>query len=134
MSADHYQYPSYPPAPQQPTDPYQAQQTPGAVAQHAGAYYGPQVAPMQMPMQTPVHQQQSSGLLGFTNDRFLKGLLIGAAATYLITNESVQRTVIKGAVKAWTLVQGGLEEVKERFHDAEAELHAAEVQKAESQD
>jgi len=58
------------------------------------------------------------------NDRFFKGLLIGAAAAYLLTNESVQRTAIKGAVKAWSLLQGGVEELKERFHDAEAEIRA----------
>jgi hypothetical protein len=62
--------------------------------------------------------------LNFTSDRFIRGLLIGAAATYLLTNEDVQRTVIKGAVKAWSMVQGGIEEAKERFRDAEAELQA----------
>jgi hypothetical protein len=56
------------------------------------------------------------------SDRFMKGLLIGAAATYLLTNEQVQRTAIKGLVKAWSLLQGGIEEIKERFGDAEAEL------------
>ena len=56
-----------------------------------------------------------------------KGLIIGAAATYLLTNENVQRAAIRGAVKAWTLVQGGVEELKERFQDAEAELRAAQM-------
>lgn len=76
-------------------------------------YYG-QPAPYYAP-------QQNSSLF---NDRFLKGLLIGAAAAYLLTNETVQRTAIKGAVKAWSLMQGGVEELKERFHDAEAEIRA----------
>lgn len=76
-------------------------------------YYG-QPAPYYAP-------QQNSSLF---NDRFLKGLLIGAAAAYLLTNETVQRTAIKGAVKAWSLLQGGVEELKERFHDAEAEIRA----------
>ncbi len=71
--------------------------------------------------------QPTSPFFNFTNDRFLKGLLIGAAATYLLTNEHVQRVAIKGAVKAWSMVQGGVEELKERFQDAEAELRAAEV-------
>jgi hypothetical protein len=77
-------------------------------------YYG-------QPMYNPYYQQQNSSLF---NDRFLKGLLIGAAAAYLLTNESVQRTAIKGAVKAWSLLQGGVEELKERFHDAEAEIRS----------
>lgn len=58
-------------------------------------------------------------------DRFLKGLAIGAAAAYLLTNDGVQRATIKGAVKMWSVVQGGVEEIKERFKDAEAELRAA---------
>ena len=62
--------------------------------------------------------------------RFLKGALVGAAAAYLLTNESVQRTVIRGAVQAWSSLQGGMEELKERFQDAEAELHAAEAAKS----
>lgn len=69
-------------------------------------------------------QAQNSGLFGFANERFFKGLLIGAAAAYLLTNESVQRTAIKGTVKAWSLMQGGVEELKERFHDADAEIRA----------
>ncbi len=76
------------------------------------------------------YPQQPSTLSSLTSDRFLKGLLIGAAAAYILTNESLQRTAIKGAVKAWTTVQGGLEELKERFQDAEAELHAAEAARA----
>lgn len=86
----------------------------GQSAQSMG-YYG-------QPMYNPYYaQQQNSSLF---NDRFLKGLLIGAAAAYLLTNESVQRTAIKGAVKAWSLLQGGVEELKERFHDAEAEVRS----------
>ena len=68
----------------------------------------------------------SSSFLNLGNDRFLKGLLIGAAAAYLLTNESVQRTAIKGVVKLWGGLQGGVEEIKERFHDAEAEIQASE--------
>ncbi len=45
----------------------------------------------------------------------------------MLTNESVQRTAIKGVVKAWSMLQGGVEEIKERFQDAEAEIRAAEA-------
>jgi hypothetical protein len=76
-------------------------------------------------------QQPSSSFFNFASDRFLKGLLIGAAATYLLTNESVQQAAIKGAVKAWTMVQGGVEELKERFQDAEAELRVAKAAEGE---
>lgn len=87
------------------------------------------------------HQRQyayparaSAPFFNFSNDRFLKGLLIGAAATYLVTNESVQRTLIKGAVRTWSMLQGGVEEIKERFHDAEAELHHDAERRATRQD
>lgn len=62
-----------------------------------------------------------------TNPRFIKGALVGAAAAYVLTNETVQQMAIKAAVKSWMAVQGGLEEVKERFRDVEAELHAADI-------
>lgn len=78
--------------------------------------------------------QSSSSFLNFSNDRFVKGLLIGAAATYLLTNEGVQRTLIKGVVQVWSTLQGGIEEAKERFHDAEAELQHAARSKSEAAD
>jgi len=70
--------------------------------------------------------QHNAPFFNFSSDRFVKGLLIGAVVTYVVTNESVQRNAIKGAVKVWTMLQGGVEELKERFHDAEAEIRAAE--------
>lgn len=83
-------------------------------AQYQGAY--------------PSLQYQSQPpFLNLGSDRFLKGLLIGAAAAYVLTNESVQRSAIKGMVRIWSVLQGGVEEIKERFHDAEAEIHAAEA-------
>lgn len=70
--------------------------------------------------------QQNTPFFNFGNERFMRGLLIGAAATYILTNEKVQRNAIKGMVRVWSTLQGGLEELKERFQDAEAELRATE--------
>ena len=53
---------------------------------------------------------------------YLKGFIFGAGATLLITNEKVQKTLIKGTVKLWSFVQGGVEEVKEQFRDVKAEM------------
>lgn len=92
---------------------------------HPGAQPGWPPHPYAYPEQYAV--PASSSIL--PRDRFMKGLLIGAAATYLLTNEQVQRTAIKGVVKAWSLLQGGIEEVKERFGDAEAELRHATPKK-----
>jgi len=123
-----------------------APQQPGMMP--AGGYYaGYHPAYQQMPMAAPMAPMAaapgtggmpgsgysapgaSSSFLNLGNDRFLKGLLIGAAAAYLLTNESVQRTAIKGVVKLWGGLQGGVEEIKERFHDAEAEIQASESHK-----
>jgi len=129
-------------------DPSYAHQQPGmmpAAGYHAGyAGYAPG-AYQQMPMapQTGMGAGMGAGAMpgsGYStsapqpffnlgNDRFLKGLLIGAAAAYLLTNEGVQRTAIKGVVKLWGGLQGGVEEIKERFHDAEAEIQASESHK-----
>lgn len=123
MSADYRVYPNPQAAPGagaygqagQATHPGMAPQYPGYGAYPApgqGYYYG-YGAPAQSP--------------SLLNDRFLKGLVIGAAATYLLTNDSVQHAAIKTAVKAWSMMQGGVEELKERFKDAEAELRVAEA-------
>ena len=115
---------------------------PGAVAAPAQPYAGaayPYYTPVgYAPAGTPggmagaalaARAAPAQPALGLGSDRFVRGLLIGAAAAYLLTNEEVQRTVIKGAVKVWSSVQGGLEEAKERFRDAEAEIQAAAADK-----
>jgi hypothetical protein len=78
------------------------------------------------PAMTPVAVPAPTNTLA--NPRFLKGALVGALAAYLLTNDNVQQAVINGSVKAWSLLQGGVEEMKERFRDAEAELHAQQAQ------
>lgn len=58
----------------------------------------------------------------FLRDDFSRGLLLGAAAAYLIANPTLQQATISSVVKAWNSVQGGFSELRERFRDAEAEL------------
>ena len=58
-----------------------------------------------------------------TND-FIKGALIGAVATYLLTNESAQKAIFKTVAKGTEMFQAGVEEMKERMEDAKAELEA----------
>ena len=74
----------------------------------------------------PAQERGTGGFFNFGNERFVTGLLAGAAVTYLLTNETVQRTAIKSAAQVWLAVQGGFEEVEERFRDAAAEIHAEE--------
>lgn len=54
----------------------------------------------------------------------LTGALIGAAATYVLTNENVQKALFKGALSIGDIFNGGLDEMKERFEDAKAEREA----------
>lgn len=127
---DHYAYSNYSHDPSQGGQ-YAAQggQYPAQGGQQQYQYWpqqptqGGMAAWQGMPAQASSYGWQPRNVSS-SNDRFLKGLLIGAAAAYLLTNESVQRTAIKGAVKAWSLLQGGVEELKERFQDAEAEVRA----------
>ncbi len=140
MRWDHYPYPhgAYPPGAYPAQGGFgpqgQGYSAPGGYG--AAGHYGPGYGAWQggsYPASGPhygsaagPHYGQDSSLFGLTNERFLKGLLVGAAAAYLLTNDSVQRNAIKAVVKVWSVLQGGVEEIKERFHDAEAELRASE--------
>jgi len=101
----------------------------GGMPMHAGDYMVASQSPHYGQAVYPTAPQQSGSLVSVSRGHFLKGLLIGAAATYLITNDSVQKTAIKSAVRVWSSVQGGMEEIKERFRDAEAEIQASEAAK-----
>ncbi|TLS72101.1 YtxH domain-containing protein [Aliarcobacter thereius] len=62
-------------------------------------------------------QNQSNSLL---NGDFIKGALIGAIATYVLTNKNAQETIFKTFEKAKGFVSAGVEELKERIEDAKA--------------
>jgi hypothetical protein len=80
--------------------------------------------PARMPENNQAPHNGLSSFFDFRDERFLKGALVGAAVTFLLTNDSVQKNAIQSVVKVWHLFQGGLEEVKERFRDADAEIKA----------
>lgn len=102
----------------------------GAATQYAAPAHAPApTAAAVAPQALNARAAPAQPFFNMGNDRFMRGLLIGAAAAYLLTNEDVQRTVIKSAVKVWSSVQGGIEEAKERFRDAEAEIQAAVADK-----
>lgn len=101
-------------------------------AWHYHQMHGMPMHPHMMPYPYQPHympvQQPPLGLLGtVTSSSFVKGALIAGVATYVLTNEEVQNNMIKAAVQSWAVLQGGIEEMKERFRDAEAELHAAQM-------
>lgn len=71
--------------------------------------------------------ENNNDLLGkFDTQKFLLGALIGAAGAYLLTNENAQKNLFKAIAKGSELFQTGIEELKERFEDAKAELQAEE--------
>lgn len=110
----------------------------GMPPQGPGAYYGPMGGPAPSGHggyggaggATPNaahHAGMDSGLASFFNfrdERFLRGAITGAALTFLLTNEGVQKNTIRSLVRMWSTLQGGFEEMKERFQDAEAEVQA----------
>lgn len=70
--------------------------------------------------------QTSTSVLGLNvqDSQFWKGALIGAAVTLILTNESVQKGIVKGVSQLTAAAQSGIEEMKEKFEDAKAEAKA----------
>jgi hypothetical protein len=60
-------------------------------------------------------------------EQFLLGALIGAAATYVLSDPELRGKIMKGAMKLYTGVAGGLEEFKEQMADLKAETEAEQA-------
>lgn len=70
----------------------------------------------------------TSNLLGsFDTQKFLLGAAVGALGAYLLTNENAQKAIFKTVAKGGALFSAGVEEMKERFEDAKAEMEAEAV-------
>jgi hypothetical protein len=105
------QHPGYPHHHGHPHQGYQYH--PGYYHPHPGWQTGP------VPSNIPAPKK---GIVDFRDPGFSKGLLIGAVAAYLLSNEDVQRNLFKSTARVWHMARGGAEEMKERFQDAEAEI------------
>ncbi len=73
--------------------------------------------------------------LDFNDTDFWKGALVGAAAVVLLTNETVQQSLLKGGVKARDVVEKGLNSMQPKTKskaDAEGEAEAPQEAKAEA--
>ena len=67
----------------------------------------------------------ANSLLGtFDTQKFLIGAIVGAAGVYLMTNEKAQKAIFKTFAKGTAMITAGIEEMKERYEDAQAELEA----------
>jgi len=83
------------------------------------------------PLENKIQQNMTtnvSGQSGFNNGDFIKGALIGALATYLLTNKNAQETIMKTVGKGSELFSAGIEELKERYEDAKAQMQANQEQ------
>lgn len=78
----------------------------------------------QQNVQKPVNNPADSLLGTFDTKQFLVGALVGVAGAYLLTNENAQKAIFKTVAKGGAMFSAGLEEMKERFEDAQAELEA----------
>ncbi|AFL68887.1 hypothetical protein [Sulfurospirillum barnesii] len=68
-----------------------------------------------------------NSLLGtFDTKHFVIGAVVGALGAYLLTNEKAQKALFKTVAKGTQAFQAGIEEIKERYEDAQAELAAGE--------
>ena len=98
----------------------------------SGTYSGvaPGVAPAQYPVYDPALAPQPTTTLqswfNFHNSGYLKGFVVGAGVALVLGNPTIQRTLVAGAVKLWTGVQGGMEEIKEHVKDIKAEMSTKE--------
>ncbi len=61
---------------------------------------------------------------GFNSGDFVKGALLGAVITYLLTNKDAQESIMKAVSKGNELFQAGMEELKERYEDVKAQMEA----------
>ena len=73
-------------------------------------------------MNSPQPLQTSPIANGFDAKNFLIGAAIGAIGGYLLTNENAQKALFKTIAKGSALFQASIEEMKERFEDAKAEM------------
>lgn len=80
----------------------------------------------QVPVQAVAPVAPTTSILGLDvqDSTFWKGALLGAAVAMLVTNETVQKGVVKSVSKLTAAAQSGVEEMKEKFEDAKAEALA----------
>ncbi len=64
------------------------------------------------------------------SSQFWKGAVIGAGIALLLGNETVQKTMIKGATGLFSAAQAGVEEIKEKFEDIKAEMDQKKADKS----
>ena len=86
-------------------------------------YYASNAEPMNNSANNTANRNASI-MDSINTSNLLKGALVGAIGAYLLTNENAQKTIFKTFAKGTDMFQAGVEEMKERFEDAKAEIDA----------
>ncbi len=72
-------------------------------------------------------KKSSDGVLGAlqnsTSNQLILGAVLGALATYILSNDEIREKIVRSAVKLYTDVAGGMEELKEQVADIQAEMY-----------
>lgn len=72
-----------------------------------------------------MRQNQPTGLAALApGQQLLAGVLIGAAAAYMLGDEQLRGKLIRAGMQLYTGLAGGFEEIKEQMADIQAELAA----------
>ncbi len=67
--------------------------------------------------------------LDLSSATFWKGAVIGAGVALLVSSETVQKAVVKTVSRGMAAASAGIEELKEKFEDAKAEVEAEAAEK-----
>jgi len=77
----------------------------------------------------PSQQYYTTSPVYNTGNQFWTGALIGVGAALLLSNDTVQKTLMKGATAVFNAAQAGAEEIKEKFEDIRAEMDQSDKEK-----
>lgn len=100
----------------------------GGAQYGANGMFNPYFASLPQPQNPYMNQTNTAqgGILATLTAQkgeILKGAAIGAIATFILTNPTTQNAIFKGIAKLSSLLEMGVEELKERYEDAKAEVN-----------
>lgn len=100
----------------------------GGAPYGANGMFNPYFASLPQPQNPYLNQTNTAqgGILATLTAQkgeILKGAAIGAVATFILTNPTTQNAIFKGIAKLSSLLEMGVEELKERYEDAKAEVN-----------
>lgn len=76
-------------------------------------------------LETLLRGNQPTGLAALTpNQQLIAGLVVGAAAAWVLTDEELRGKLLRAGMKLYANLAGGFEEIKEQMADIQAELAA----------